>query len=161
MRDITNLFELENKEKDYYKPARVANIWNSSYIEYESDGDRNKRLSSEEHLNRIRPYLKDIINDPKKFDAWNIQLTIVINSMASEGKEEECVMHLKRDNKEIMINNKVDEVTEERLQSLLSRYQIGLEASIKDSDFVFDCAHLFYYKGDRINPNRGGSYIDF
>ena len=67
--------------------------------------------------------------------------------MASEGKEEECVMHLKSDNKEIMINNKVDEVTEERLQSLLSRYQIGLEASIKDSD--------------RINPNRGGSYIDF
>ena len=28
------------------------------------------------------------------------------------------------------------------------------------SDFVFDCVHLLYYKCHKINPNRGGSYID-
>ena len=48
----------------------------------------------------------------------------------------------------------------ESFQSLLSRYQIRLETSMTVSDFVFDCVHLLYYKCHKINPNRGGSYID-
>ena len=48
----------------------------------------------------------------------------------------------------------------ESFQSLLSRYQIRLETSMMVSDFVFDCVHLLYYKCHKINPNRGGSYID-
>ena len=66
-RDIRNLFEHE-EEKDYYKPVRVGNFRSNIYIEYESNGDRNKTLSVEEYLNNIRPYLKDIINDLKKSD---------------------------------------------------------------------------------------------
>ena len=31
---------------------------------------------------------------------------------------------------------------------------------MKDSDFIFDCAHLLYYKCHKINFKRGGSYID-
>ena len=33
-------------------------------------------LSVEEYFNKIRPYLKDIINNLKKSDTWKIQLTI-------------------------------------------------------------------------------------
>ena len=51
-------------------------------------------------------------------------------------------MHSKSDNIQIMINEKADEVVEERFQSLLSRYQTGLETSIKDSYFDFDYFHL-------------------
>ena len=40
-------------------------------IEYEIYSDRNKTLSVEEHLNKIRPYLKDIINNLKKSDTNN------------------------------------------------------------------------------------------
>ena len=36
-------------------------------------------------------------------------------------------MHSKRDNIEIMINDKADKVAEELFQLHLSRYQIGLE----------------------------------
>ena len=32
-------------------------------VEYESEGDRNKTLSIEEYLNKIRQYIKDIIHD--------------------------------------------------------------------------------------------------
>ena len=63
-------------------------------------------------------------------------------------------MHSKSDIIEIIIINKADEVIKGLFQSLLSRYQIGLETSMKDSDFIFDCIHLL------LNPNRGGSYID-
>ena len=31
---------------------------------------------------------------------------------------------------------------------------------MKGSEFVFDYVHLFYYKFHKVNPNRGGSYID-
>ena len=41
----------------------------------------------------------------------------------------------------MMINDKEDEVIEEIFQSILSRYQIGLERSIKGSHFIFDCVH--------------------
>ena len=35
------------------------------YIEYECERDTNEKLSTEEYLNKIRPYLKDIKNDLK------------------------------------------------------------------------------------------------
>ena len=38
-----------------------------------------------------------------------------------------------------MINDQADEVIEELFESLLSRYQIGLEISMKDSNFTFNC----------------------
>ena len=40
-RDIRTLFE---QEEDYYKPRRVINFWNNNYIEYQSNGDKNKKL---------------------------------------------------------------------------------------------------------------------
>ena len=158
IRDNRNLFEPESE--DYYEPVRVRNFWSRNYIECESNRDRNKTVSIIEYLYKIRPYLKDIINDLKKFDTWKIQLTIAINFISSKDTDEERVMHSKSDNIEIMINDKADEVIEELFHSLLSRYQIGLKASMKGSEFVFDYVHLSYYKWHKINPNRGGSYID-
>ena len=31
---------------------------------------------------------------------------------------------------------------------------------MKDSEFVFCCVHLLYYKFHKINLNRGESYVD-
>ena len=60
---------------------------------------------------------------------------------------------------EIMINDKVDEVIKELLDSLKNRYQNNLE-SIKNSVFVFLYVQLLYYKCHKIYLNRGGSYMD-
>ena len=49
---------------------------------------------------------------------------------------------------------------ENLFELLLNRYQNHLEISIKLSDFFFDYIHLLNYKCHKINPNRGGSYID-
>ena len=40
------------------------------------------------------------------------------------------------------------------------KYQNKLEESMQGGEFVFDYAHLLYYKCRNLNPNRGGSYID-
>ena len=55
-------------------------------------------------------------------------------------------MHSKSDKMEIMINDKADEVIEELFESFVNSFQIGLETSIRGSDFIFDCVHLLYYK---------------
>ena len=68
----------------------------------------NKTLSIEEYLNKVRPYLKDIITDLKKSDAWKIQLTIPINFMSSKDTDEELVMHSKSGNIEFMIYDNAD-----------------------------------------------------
>ena len=87
-------------------------------IEYESNGDRNKTLSREQSLHKIRPYLKDIINDLKKTDTWKIQLAIEINFIYSKDYDEESLRHSKSDNIEIMINDKADEGIEELFQAI-------------------------------------------
>ena len=90
---------------------RVSNFWSNNYIEYESNGDRNKALSVEEYFNKIRAYLKDITNNLKKYNTWKIQLTIANNFISSLDNDEDRVMHSKSDNIiEIMINDEADEV---------------------------------------------------
>ena len=53
-------------------------------------------------------------------------------------------MHSKSDNIKIMINDKADEFIERRFETLFNRYQIGLETSMRGSDFIFDSVHLLY-----------------
>ena len=74
--DIKTRFELE--VEDYYKPKTVSNLWNNNYIEYESNGDKNRILSLDEYLNQIKSYLSIIIINLKNSDEWKIQLTITI-----------------------------------------------------------------------------------
>ena len=66
----------------------------------------------------------------------------------------------KSDNIEFLIYDNANEVIEELFKSLLSRYQIGLETSMSGIYFLFDCVHLLYCKCNKVNSNRGGSYID-
>ena len=54
-------------------------------------------------------------------------------------------MHSKSDNIEFMPDDNANEVDE----SFLSRYQIGLETSIKENDFIFDSVQLLYYNVTR------------
>ena len=73
-----------------------------------------------------------------------IQLTIrVIFISSKDDNDKECVMHLKSDNIETMINDDADEVIEELFKSLQNRYQNNLENSMKGSEFVFDNVHFF------------------
>ena len=131
VRDISALFK---QEDDYYQPITVGNFWNNNYFEYESSGDRNKNQSVKEYLDKIKPYLRDIIINLQKSDTWYM-LAIAINFISSKYVDEELVMHSKSDNTEFMPYDNANEVVNELFKSLLSRYQIGLETSMRGSDF--------------------------
>ena len=90
-----------------------------------------KKLSIKDDLNEIRPYLKDI-NSLKKSDSQKIHLILAINVMSSKDTDRQFLMLSKCNSKEIMISDKADEVIEEIFESLLSRYQINLETTMKE-----------------------------
>ena len=55
--------EEEASEEDYYKPILVKSSFKSNYKYYESRGDKEKRLSVRQYLNKVKSYLYDLIND--------------------------------------------------------------------------------------------------
>ena len=54
-----------------------------------------------------------------------------------------------------MMGSKTDEIIDELFESLLQRYEKGLEKKIKESEFIFDSVHLLYYKLNTISLKRG------
>ena len=89
-----------------------------------------------------------------------IQLIIAINFISSKDSKEIRNMHSKSDNEEIMMGSETDQIIEELFESLLKRYQEGLEESMKGSEFILDSVDVLYYDLNTIGLNRGGSYID-
>ena len=104
--------------------------------------------------------MRDIIVNLQNSDTWKIQLTTAINFISSKDVDEDRVMYSKSDNIEFMLYDNANEFVNELFESLLSRYQIGLETSMRGSDFLFDSVQLLYYKCNKIKFKRGGLYID-
>ena len=81
-----------------------------------------------------------------------IQLTIAIDFISSRDyNDEECVMHSKNDNIEIMISGEADKVIEEIFDSFKNRYQNNQWEVVSLSLIMF----IYCYKCHRINFNPG------
>ena len=138
----------------------VNNSWNNIYIEYKRNGYKNRDLSLDEYLNNFKPYLRNIIINLQNSGTLQIQLTIAIDFISSKDSEEERGVHTSKNDIIFTFYSVVNDVTEKLFKSLRSKYQNGLETSMKGSDFIFDSVQLMYYKCHGINFKRGGSYID-
>ena len=68
-------------EKDYYKPTEVKSVFDGNYVLYESRGDKDAKLALHEYCDKIKPYLKDMIDDYKSKGEWKIQITMRIISL--------------------------------------------------------------------------------
>ena len=69
-------------------------------------------------------------------------------------------MHSKSNNIEIMIGNETNGIINGFFELLLTRYELGLEESMKDRDFIFDSIDGIHYKCNKISLSCGGSYIE-
>ena len=81
--DIPILFGQTSKE-DYYKPIFVKSSHRGNYKYYESNGDKEKILSVKQYLNKITPYLYDLINDHRIVRrVWKIQINMHVSFISS------------------------------------------------------------------------------
>ena len=91
----------------YHKPIR--------------NGEKDKLLSIKEYLDMI------IKLSHKTQGEWKIQLTSAINFMSSKDSNKTRPAHSNSENIETVIGSETDEIIEELFESLLQRYQEGLE----------------------------------
>ena len=164
-------------DEDYYKPIITNGAFNNNYIQYESKGNKDKILTPSEYLDMVRPYLSDMINDPKiqgecRIHSGNtitehktqgeckIHLTMAINFISSKDSDETRTMNTKSNNVEIMVGTETNEIIKELFKSILERYQKGLEESMIGSEFIFDSVDAFSYDLNKISLSRGESHID-
>ena len=94
IRDIETLFDEASKE-DYYKPIFVESSHKCNYKYYESNGDIEKRLSVKQYLNKITPYLYDLINDHRIVRRiWKIQINMHVNFISSRDTGEARIYYV-------------------------------------------------------------------
>ena len=149
-------------DEDYYKPIKTMSAFNGNYVEYESNGGKDRNLSLKQYIYMINPYLRDIMNDHKtplklkdhrsnevidyetQFGEWKIQLIMSINFISSKDSNETRNTHKKSDNIESMMGSETDDIIDEFFKSLLQKYQEGLEESMRGSELIFDSADFLY-----------------
>ena len=162
IRDIENLFDNVN-DNDYYKPILVKSSFKENYKYYESRGDKDKKLSVEQYLDMIKPYLSDLINENKAIEnnsnEWKIQINMNVNFVSSNDTGETRTIFVWSDNEEIRLGNETDDIIKGLINSFLNNYQKE-EMILRDgSNFVFESVDLLSYHIHKISLRRGRSYV--
>ena len=156
------MFDVDNNE-DYYKPILVKSFFNESHKYYESRGDKDKKLSIEQYLDIIRPYLSDLINENKAIETssneWKIQINMHINFVSSNATGEIRTVFVQSDNEEIRLGNETDDIVKRIINSFLNNYQTEELILRNGSNFVFESVGLLSYHIHKTSLKRGNSYI--
>ena len=141
IRDIGNLFDEVSKD-DYHKPILVKSSIKANYKYYESGGDKEKRLSVRQYLNKITLHLYDLINDHRIASrVWKIQISMRANFISSKDTGETRTIYVWSNNKIVMWGGDTDDIIRELFRSFLHNYQEDLK-TIKGSNFVFESVEL-------------------
>ena len=148
IRDIENLFDNVN-DNDYYKPSLVKSSFKVNYKYYESRGDKDKKLSVEQYLDMIKPYLSDLINENKAIEnnsnEWKIQINMHVNFVSSNDTGEIRTIFVWSDNEEIRLGNETDDIIKRLINSFLNNYQKEEIILRNGSNFVFESVDLLSY----------------
>ena len=104
--------------------------------------------------------MRKLINDKRKKGEWKIQLIMKITFISSRNFVESRDMYSKSDNFKIMMGANTNEIIRNVFNSLLRRYQVGLQESMRGSEFVFDYVESLNYIFHKIDMKRSESYIE-
>ena len=104
--------------------------------------------------------MRKLINDKRKKGEWKIQLIMKINFISSKNFNVTRDMYSKSDNFEIMMGVDTNEIIKNLFNSVIQRYQKGLQESMRGSDFVFGYIESLNYIFHKIDMKRLGPYIE-
>ena len=139
--DIENLFSGID-ENEYCKPILVKTFNKDGYKEYESKGDITKSLSLEEYIQKITPYLKELIdihkNDSNNFKKWKIQINARIKNVSIENSSDVRTSYVWSKNKEIRSEYDTNDIIDNTLESFFNNYQKEEEISREKSKIYYN-----------------------
>ena len=142
IKGIENLFA-NIDDADYYKPQLVRSSFKKNYEYYEIRGDNDKKLSIQQYLYMIIPYLTELINEKKNNSIEHkIQLSMSVNFMCIADKEKTRTFHVKSDNVEIRLSNDTSEIIKELINSFLSNYQKEEQILKNGGNYIFESVDI-------------------
>ena len=165
IRDLEHLFkQINENDEDYYKPILVRSSFNENYKKYESRGDKDKKLSVEQYLNMVMPYLKELINNHKAMknnsSEWKIQLNMNIKFVSLNDTRDARTFYVWSKNEEIRLGNQTDDIVKTLINSFLNKYQEQQQVLREASNFVFESVNLMSYHIHKTSLKRGSSHIE-
>ena len=123
----------------------------------------NKPLSIEEYLDKIIPYLKELIDNHKAIEnnskEWNVQVNAKIKNVSVDDATDIRTFYVWSKNEEIRLGNETDDIVESLINSFLNNYQKEQQVSREKSNLVFYSVDLTQYKFHKTSLKRGNSYI--
>ena len=132
-----------------------------SYILYESRGDKDAKLTLYKYFDKIKPYLKDMIDNHKAKGEWKIQLVMRIIFVSFIDANETQIMHTKSDNIIIIRSGvETEDIINDLFNTFRNRCQEGLETKMKGSSYIFERTDLLEYHHHKISLKRRSSYIE-
>ena len=149
---------LFNKD-DYYKPFEVKSAFDGNYVLYASNGDKDGLLYVFEYLEKIKPYLGDLIAFYNIKGEWKIRLSMQITFISYTDANQVELMHSKSDNVKTMRSVDANDTVNELISTFLQRYQEGLENKMKGSNYIFDHVDSLEYHFNKVSIKRRSSYI--
>ena len=149
---------LFNKD-DYYKPFEVKSAFDGNYVLYASNGDKDGLLYVFEYLEKIKPYLGDLIAFYNTKGEWKIRLSMQITFISYTDANQVELMHSKSDNGKTMRSVDANDTVNELISTFLQRYQEGLENKMKGSNYIFDHVDSLEYHFNKVSIKRRSSYI--
>ena len=114
-------------KKSAYKPVKVSGAFSDNFVEYKSGSEKDKSISIASYLNKIREHLKKLIDNKRKKRERKIQLVLKINFIFSKNFNETRDMYSKSYNFEIIMDVDSNEIIKNLFNSILRRYQKGLQ----------------------------------
>ena len=151
---------LNQKKLFEFEPVETEWVFNKNIIICAFTCDGCKTLLFDEYLDIIKPFLKNVIIEIKRLVDGKTQLSINIAFRSSKDINENLDKHSLSDNKEIVMSQEPDVITEELFKTLRTNHPETLEMKMKGSDFVFDYVDKLSYSCHKIRVNFGGSYIN-
>ena len=109
---------------------------------YESRRDKDAKLSIDEYLDSIRPYLRNMIDNHKAGGERKIQLVMRIIFVSFIDANDTLGKHTKSDNTKIMRGIDTSDAINELFKSSFKTYQEGLETKMKGRSYTYKCVDL-------------------
>ena len=117
----------DDDDHNYYKPILVKSSFDENYKYYKSRGDKDKKLSIEQYLGMIKPYLSDLMNENKanenNFNEWKIKIIMRVNFVSSNDTGKIRTIFVLSDNGETRLGNEMDDIVKRLINSFLNNYQ--------------------------------------
>ena len=104
---------------------------NRNYKHCKSWNDKDKKLSVEQYLDIIKPYLSDLINENKarksNSNKQKIQINVHVNFLSSNDNGENRTIFVWSDKEEIRLGNETDDIIKRLINSFLTKRRDNIE----------------------------------